>query len=148
MAASAPPTEEELKEVFNTFSNGEETMDAEGLMDVMISQCVRARVRWAPQLMPLCALAPAPPAPRAPGPSALWWKLCPCAEYCVRCSLGMNPKTTASKENVQKIFEEVAPSGKLDLASFSNIVSGKRDFPDTKEEVIAAFEQMLSLIHI
>ena len=54
----------------------------------------------------------------------------------------MNPKTTASKENVQKIFEEVAPSGKLDLASFSNIVSGKRDFPDTKEEVIAAFEQM------
>ena len=64
-APGAPPTEEELKEVFNTFSNGKETMDAEGFMAVMISQCVRACVRCRPQLMPP---APPPHQRRGPGP--------------------------------------------------------------------------------
>ena len=58
----------------------------------------------------------------------------------------MSAKTIASPESVKAIFEEVAPSGSMDAASFANIMSGKRDFPDTKEEVLDAFSKVCTLV--
>jgi Ca2+-binding EF-hand superfamily protein len=56
------------------------------------------------------------------------------------CSLGMNPKTLASVASAQEIFDDVVPKGgSLNLAAFTNIMSGKRDFPDTKADVLEAF---------
>jgi Ca2+-binding EF-hand superfamily protein len=41
MAEDAPPTQEELQQVFNAFdSDGTGTMSVEGMMDVMINQYV------------------------------------------------------------------------------------------------------------
>jgi hypothetical protein len=54
----------------------------------------------------------------------------------------MNPKGIAAKENVQRIFDEVAPSGSLDFETFANVVSGKRNFPDPKEDVLDAFTKI------
>ena len=56
--------------------------------------------------------------------------------------LKMNPAKEASLEAARAILEEVAASSALDLEAFSNIVSGKREFPDTKEELLEAFRTM------
>jgi|EP01046_Picozoa_sp_COSAG06_P019139 Ca2+-binding EF-hand superfamily protein len=54
----------------------------------------------------------------------------------------MNPAKDATEEAARAILDEVAPGGSLDLEAFSNIMSGKREFPDQKEELIEAFQTM------
>ena len=56
--------------------------------------------------------------------------------------LKMNPAKEGSVEAAKAILDEVAPGGALDLEAFSNIVSGKREFPDKKEELLEAFRTM------
>lgn len=48
----------------------------------------------------------------------------------------------ATHEAAQAILDEVAPSGSMDLEAFTNIMSGKREFPDQKEELLEAFQTM------
>jgi Ca2+-binding EF-hand superfamily protein len=48
----------------------------------------------------------------------------------------------ATDEAARTILDEVAPSGSMDLQAFTNIMSGKREFPDPKEEILEAFQTM------